>query len=221
MRVLFCSALPDKEAVLGVDVERRQIEAASMSAAVEYVPSPAVTLGHLIHDLQRVRPTVLHFSGHGGRVAGGADAVFLLGDSGLSEELDADGLDAVLMDAGSSVRLVVLNACHSLPLADVAARRAGLAIGMSRAIADAAAIRFSQAFYGAVSAARPVKEAFDAGCKAAVLTGHQRSVPREVLTPAHGTAPPVPVLVARSDVDPARLALTAAASMGLDNRRPR
>jgi hypothetical protein len=74
-------------------------------------------------------------------------------------------LERLFATLRDNVRCVVLNACFSEDQARAIARSVGCAIGMSRAIADEAAITFAGGFYQALGFGRDVDTAFMLGCE--------------------------------------------------------
>ena len=63
-----------------------------------------------------------------------------------------------------NVRVVVLNACLSLPQARAIAKEIDCVVGMTREIDDEAAIKFAGGFYRAIGYGRSVQAAFGLGC---------------------------------------------------------
>lgn len=63
----------------------------------------------------------------------------------------------------NEVRCVILNACYSAAQAKGISQHIDFVIGMTHAVADDAAIRFSEAFYRGIATGRSVQEAFDLG----------------------------------------------------------
>jgi hypothetical protein len=66
---------------------------------------------------------------------------------------------------------VVLNACYSAPQAHAIAQSIDCVIGLSDAISDRAALRFSVAFYQALAYGRDVGAAFELACVQLELAG--------------------------------------------------
>jgi hypothetical protein len=74
------------------------------------------------------------------------------------------------------VKCVLLNACYSEVQAQSISPFVEYVIGMSRAIGDAAAIKFSIGFYDALAAERSFADAFEFGCNAISLKGIPESL---------------------------------------------
>ena len=79
------------------------------------------------------------------------------------------------------VKCVVLNACYSEVQAQPIGSAVEYVIGMSRAIGDRAAIKFSTGFYDALASGRSYTDAFRFGCNAISLRG----IPESLTPTAH------------------------------------
>ncbi|MDC3960904.1 CHAT domain-containing protein [Polyangium jinanense] len=155
----------------------------------------AVRPEQLQSHLQKHAPEVLHFSGHGGGRRGRSGA--RSGAEGITREFidetaeqdagailleDRDG-NAVavrpealttliqIVQRGTPLRCVVLNACFTKKQAEDLARHVDCVIGMKCAIGDASAIAFAVGFYRALAKGSSVKTAFDFGCNEIDLRG--------------------------------------------------
>ena len=62
-----------------------------------------------------------------------------------------------------TLRLVVLNACHTRSQAEALTEVVDCVVSMNRSISDRAAIKFVASFYGALAYGRSVQKAFDQG----------------------------------------------------------
>lgn len=90
---------------------------------------------------------------------------------------------------GGSIRLVVLNACHSVEQADALLEHVDFVVGVDGAIRDTAAKAFAVAFYRALASGRSVRVAFDLGVNALMLEGLATDVSRPVLRHREGADP--------------------------------
>ncbi|HWO25043.1 MAG TPA: CHAT domain-containing protein [Kofleriaceae bacterium] len=97
----------------------------------------------LLRELRELRPTVVHFSGHGGH--GG---LFFQAADGSAQIASAAAIAETFGSAGSSVKLVVLNACYSHAQADALLAHVECVVGMDGAIHADAARSFATGFYG-------------------------------------------------------------------------
>ena len=106
----------------------------------------------------------------------------LAGGDWFSEEADeplfisGDALAGLLGLCSKPVKCVVLNACYSEVQARSISSVVDYVVGMSRAIGDIAAIKFSTGFYDAVAAGRSFTDAFRFGCNAISLRGIPESL---------------------------------------------
>jgi hypothetical protein len=198
--MLFLAANPDSMATLDLDSERRAIELSlhlrdparmiqenavmAEQFAIEecmqrapgqhtlrVVAETAVTDDDLRRALLKHEPDIVHFSGHG---AGKGGLVFE--EAGEALFISGDALDGLLGLCSKPVRCVVLNACYSEVQAQSISSVVDYVIGMSRAIGDIAAIKFSAGFYDAVAAGRSFTDAFRYGCNAISLRGIPESL---------------------------------------------
>ena len=134
----------------------------------------------LVGALSETHPRVVHFSGH----CGPAGLVLVGADASREHSVDASALAQLFEAYRGDIRLVVLNACLSLPQAEAIASVVGCAIGTGDEIRDDAAICFSSAFYRAIAFGDSVQVAFDRA-RAALALDHpdQRDCPQLVVRP--------------------------------------
>lgn len=161
IRILFLGANPADSSPLRLDEEVRAIDRALVSAALggrcELAQKWAVRVGEIQEHLLRTKPQVVHFSGHGHRDR----SIVLQGDDGLSRPVAADRLARLLARFNQRLCCVVLNACYTREHGEAIAEHIDCVVGMSTAVADRAAIRFSSAFYLAVASGCSVQDAFE------------------------------------------------------------
>jgi hypothetical protein len=128
-------------------------------------------------------PQIVHFAGHG-RDDG---SVAVENDYGHASFVNPAGLADLLGGFAASVRCVIVNACHSLVLAEAISEQIDYVVGMRSPILDSASIQFSVGFYQGLFAGKAVPDAFRQG-RAMVQAEPRTSVHAEV-----------PVLLARRD----------------------
>jgi len=165
-RVLFVAADPSSappgsnvpRLLLDEDMRaiREKVRAAEHRDTIEFDFRMAARPDDLLQGLNEVRPQVVHFSGHGGR-----DGVNVVGSDGQPHPVGTEALVRLFGVFRGDIRLVVLNACHSLPHARAIAEQVGLAIGNPGPIPDQAAILFGASFYRAVAFGHSVQAAYD------------------------------------------------------------
>lgn len=198
VKVLFfaadpASALPGGESsrlLLDEDVRRirQKVRAAAFRDHLEFDVHWAARAEDLLQALNENPPQVVHFSGHGG-----SEGLVLVGADGEPHPVDAAALSQLFHVFRGDIRLVVLNACFSLPQAQAIAQEVGCAIGTGGEISDEAAITFGGAFYSAIAFGHSVQAAFDQACAALALD--------------HVDDREYPELMVRPGVDPAALVL--------------
>jgi hypothetical protein len=152
----------------------------------------------LLRELRKLKPTVVHFSGHGS----GASGLYFQGHDGRPQAVSAQALHATFGAAGASVQLVVLSACYSDAQADALREYVDCVVGMSGAVRDAAARSFAIGFYGGLGERESVEAAFRQGCAAIALEGLRDS--------------DLPKLKVREGVDARKLVLAERSTRGPD-----
>lgn len=122
-------------------------------------PCPAARWDDVSQALVDYDPRVVHFSCHGD-----SDGQLLLeNDAGGVALTTPEGLARLFGLHRSTIRCVIVNACHSERLARAMARNIDHVVGMRSEIGDEAAIQFSVGFYTGFFAGQPVHAAFERG----------------------------------------------------------
>lgn len=112
---------------------------------------------NLVDSLDRLRPRVIHFDGHGG------ENVLAMSDKSVSDGyLYGDEIKMLLELEKGHVDLVYFDACNSLSLADDAITCLPSAIGVNGTINADDARKFSVQFYKSLSSRKSIAEAYDA-----------------------------------------------------------
>ena len=194
--ILFLAANPLGTDRVALDREARaiqvELERSGFRDRFELVTRWAAEPLDLLRELRKLKPTVVHFSGHGtASVAshapgpeprdvdiepghnGGVPRPGLLfqGPDGGPQLVSTEALETTFGAAGSSVQLVVLSACYSEVSAQALLRHVGCVVGMSGAIADDAARSFAIGFYGGLGERESIAAAYAQGCAAIQLQG--------------------------------------------------
>ncbi|HEX7842251.1 MAG TPA: CHAT domain-containing protein [Kofleriaceae bacterium] len=192
--ILFLAANPHDTGRLALDREARSIhlelKRSGYRERFEFVTRWAAEPLDLLRELRELKPTVVHFSGHGappaatvapaqGRdvVVTGAlpgsepSGVVVNGANGRSQVVTPEALAQTLDAVGAQVRLVVLNACYSASIADALLAHVDCVVGMSDAIHDDAARSFATGFYGGLGEHESIAAAFKQGIAAIQLDG--------------------------------------------------
>jgi hypothetical protein len=201
--ILFLAANPFETAQLALDRQARaiqkELESAGFRDHFELVTRWAVEPLDLLRELRKLKPTVVHFSGHGGYggqrarsdqrpakapaprrdILGKPDIVgneqrhglFFQSADGRAQFVSAQAIEETFGAAGSSVKLVVLNACYSDVQADALLTQVDCVVGMSGSIRDEAARSFAIGFYGGLGERESVAAAYKQGRAAISLEG--------------------------------------------------
>jgi hypothetical protein len=176
----------------------------------------------LVRELSESTPAIIHLACPVCTASGREDGAGLVlhGQDGAVHVVPYALMKQILRSAGSSVRLVVLTACSTEPLASLLREHVDCVIGIDGPISDRAALEFSTGLYAAIGDGAPVAQAFDAGCLAIERAGLSEAgrptlkvrpgvdarhvvltvIPRR--RPPRGRRPPGPV-ARRSDHHPA------------------
>jgi hypothetical protein len=175
-RVLVLKANPQgavpEQVGLRIEQEINQIKAVLRENrdVVELHEVGALRIQDLSPNLQRQRPVLLHFSGHGTQrgqlvLEKYASLEALWAGTRLATAASADAIDyaviaGILAEQSATLRCVVLNACSTEPLAQAICAHIPCAIGMRGPINDFLAIRFAEILYRALTAGESVGQAF-------------------------------------------------------------
>ena len=129
-------------------------------------------------------PQIVHFAGHG-RDDG---SLAVENDFGRASFVNPAGLANLLGGFAASVRCVIVNACHSLALAEAMREQIDYVVGMRSEILDSASIQFSVGFYQGLFAGKTIPDAFRQGrdlVQAEPITNSDYKVP--ILLARRGT----------------------------------
>jgi hypothetical protein len=220
--ILFLAANPLGTDPRALDREARaiqvELERSGFRDRFELVTRWAAEPLDLLRELRKLKPTVVHFSGHGGQdVVGSAwpgqaqrrdiathhdsddceqtQGLFFQADDGGVQVVSAAALQETFGAAGASVRLVVLSACYSELQAAALVAHVDCVVGMSGSIRDSAARSFAVGFYGGLGERESVAAAYKQG-RAAISLGGSRDTE-------------LPQLLVRNGVDASQIVLAA------------
>lgn len=166
IKILFFAADPLSAPAYGADRLmldedvrriREKVRSAEYRDSLDFDFRLAARTDDLVQALTEVCPQVVHFSGHGGKEG----LVLVSADGRHPRRVDAEGLAELFTAFRGDIRLVVLNACLSIPQARAIADVVGCAIGTRESIPDEAAIAFGSSFYRAIASGSSVQAAFD------------------------------------------------------------
>lgn len=168
--VLVLAANPVDTPLLRLDQEVREIQSGlfrNSSRTFQIRQDWAVRPRDVRRALLEHRPGIVHFCGHGT----GDEGLVLEDDRGTSQIVSTSALAGLFALFSQQVKCVVLNACFSESQAKAIAEHVECVVGMSRAIADHAAIEFAIGFYDAIAAGEEYEVAYRFGCNAIELSG--------------------------------------------------
>jgi hypothetical protein len=163
LTILFASASPAEKDRMRVDKEFRRIveklRGSRHRDRLRVVTITAVRFEDLRTGLMEHEPHILHISCHGNP---DGSLAFEASDGDAAQVVPKKNLLRLLRALGSTLRIVVFNACHSAAIAVDIPPTVGLSIGMSDEILDTESVEFSIAFYEALAFGRTVETAFEA-----------------------------------------------------------
>ena len=182
--ILYVAANPQDTDRLALDEEcaaiERELRMTTGRDDFEFRSKWAVSVDELMRHLNELEPTILHFSGHGGTddtdggAAGSGDprrdlagagspggAGILLQDGQSRQYVSDRALAKMIAAAAPSTRVVVLNACYSIQVADALRDGVDCVVGFADPIEDTAARSFAVAFYRALGNRRSIGNAVE------------------------------------------------------------
>ncbi len=180
IKVLFLASDPFHNGVrLRLDEEVRAVEQAIRRGrardSVVLIPHPATRTRDLREALLNHKPQIVHFAGHGAPSGG----IFLGNEHGQRQAVDTEALRKLFGMVSKTVKVVVLNACGTLPAIEALSEVVDYTIGMNAAISDESATVFSEAFYSSLAMGEPVLEAFDwAVCQLDLESNAEAAIPQ-------------------------------------------
>jgi uncharacterized repeat protein (TIGR01451 family) len=186
--ILYLVAQPRNADALGSYREMREVERLLRLGRVQEryrlehcVAARLRDIGQALGDYW---PQIVHFAGHGR----GDGSLAVENDFGRASFVNPTGLANLLGGFTPSVRCVIVNACHSLALAEAMSEQIDYVVGMRSEILDSASVQFSVGFYQGLFAGKAIPDAFRQGrdlVQAEPMTNSEYKVP--VLLVRRGT----------------------------------
>ncbi|WP_223670186.1 CHAT domain-containing protein [Xanthomonas citri] len=124
--------------------------------SVEFQSRWAVRPGDLFQALNEIKPTIVHFSGHGSS----EDELVLQDDLGNAKFVSKQAIVQTIALVSDAARLVFFNTCFSYEQARACTEHVDAAIGMNSSIGDEAARIFAGQFYSAIGFGLSIPQAF-------------------------------------------------------------
>ena len=145
LKILYLSANPILN--LRTDTEYNRLKKIVKSSDYrDYIKldgEVSTTIDDLISKLNKFKPHILHFSGHGEKNG----EIFFSDDSGkISNPINGE-LFKKILDTTNKPKLIFLNACYSLEIANNIKNSIDFIIGMNNEINDDIASKFAERFY--------------------------------------------------------------------------
>lgn len=193
IKILFLASNPRDSAILQLDEEVREIGIKLRSTeyrdSIEFITRWAVRTEDLLQILNEVKPTIVHFSGHGDKEGN----LYFTKENGEGKLVSPEKLASAINTMCETVQLVVYNACFSELQASMITLSLPAAIGMNAAVGDDAARIFAAQLYSSLGFGHTLQLAFDQARVALEMAD---------IDEAH-----VPQLIAAVDVEPNELIL--------------
>ena len=120
----------------------------------------------LLRELRKLKPTVVHFSGHGSQ-----EGLYFEAADGTPQLVTTAALAETFGAAGDTVQLAVLSACYSEPQAQALLAHIECVVGVSGSIDDDTARAFAVGFYGGLGERASIAAAYQQGRAAIGLEG--------------------------------------------------
>jgi hypothetical protein len=182
INILFLSAVPTGAPPLELNTEYRKIEDAledgPNASRFRIFRHARIQRQELERTLSTFQPHIVHFAGHG--TPGGS--LLLEAPDGQRWDLDRDTLRTIFRAYAQSVKLAVLNACHSELAANVLREVVPYVLGNAIEVFDSHALTFSQTFYSALFQDESLHKAFRLACKEVEKTDAARALIPQLLT---------------------------------------
>lgn len=190
-KILFLTANPANTVPLKLDEEIRligqRIRRGEYRKLFDIRTAPALRATDLPYELMDGTPDIVHFSGHGSEAG---ELLFQRDGDAAAVPIPASTLARVFKQLRDRIQCVVLNACYSEIQAAAIAESIPCVVGMSRDVADSAAVAFASGFYEALAFGKSLAEAFELG-----------QIQVELSLPADKAESEIPRLLVRPGVD--------------------
>lgn len=168
-RILMLSADPSDVKTIQEGLEIRSIKdmlrMSLGSSGIEPLFETSVTPEHLMYALDRHDPHILHISAHGSK----AGDIGLVDERGKLQTAPMEAIVRAIRATAKSLRLVILNACHSAVLAKELAKHIDYVIGTDVPILTLTAIAFAKGLYGGLAGGANLADALERGRSLAAL----------------------------------------------------
>ena len=165
LTILYVSANYKESKIVRVEKERKQIyrslEKSRFKDLIKIVEAPALERREFFALLAKVKPQIVHFSGHGEINKG---PLFEEDEFPEVDDLEEDLIN-VLKKFSDTVRLIIFNCCFCAETAKKISEFIECTIGPKISVDDAAAIAFSKGFYDVFFNNKNIEISFDSGLR--------------------------------------------------------
>lgn len=169
--VLFLAANPTDGTQLRLDEEARMIQDRIRKSehrdAVKFETRWAVRPLDILEACNELKPTVIHFSGHGSA----SEEIIFLREDGTAKSVSKKAIVEMIAATAENTRLVFFNTCYSKAQAESIVHDIEAAIGMNTSIGDEAARVFAANFYSAIGFGLSLQKAFRQAKAALMVEG--------------------------------------------------
>jgi len=176
--ILFLSSNPSDTSYLKVDKEfveiKKLLQESNDIDKIQLNVDTNITPNKLHKAIQKYKPNIFHFSGHGFQSNDNQLTGLIIEDEkGNRKVLNENALDGLfdLISEENTIEVVILNACYSLNQSVIIKKYVNNVIGMNDSISDYAAILFSTGFYRALANGKSIDSAFKYGKNMVALDG--------------------------------------------------
>lgn len=209
--ILILSANPKGTSVLQLEREIRDIreglERSQNREQFQIEQRGAARAKDLRQGLLDLKPTIVHFCGHGT----GERGLVLEDDAGEAYLASTEALAGLFGTLPDQPECVLLNACYAEVQAKAMVQHINYVIGMQDEIRDDLAIAFTQGFYDGLGAGQSIEVAYKLGCNAIQFEVSKKLTPGRKLDPidaaetaqkAEIAAHLIPVLLKKEQIYP-------------------
>lgn len=161
--ILFLAASPQELPGLRSDLEMReiheQLRLGKLRERFRLESAVAARLRDIGQALADYDPRIVHFSGHGSQDG----SLYVEDGDGFGRPAAPESLARLFRLHANTIDCVIVNACHSLQLAEAMTHYIDYVIATRTTLLDTTAIHFSMGFYQGLAYGAPVPDAFERG----------------------------------------------------------
>lgn len=156
VKILLLYSNPSRN--LDLADEHREILKVINDSDIEIITIPACRIEDFIEALNKYKPNIIHFTGHGNEQG---ELLFTKNNGGGFDPMSKELLKKLLNVTSDNVKLFFLDACYSEIQAKVISSEIDYVIGMNRAITEDSATEFATRFYNFFASGASIRESFE------------------------------------------------------------